>query len=66
MQIFGPDERAIYSGDRETNGKYTFAAHMDGIYRYCFGNKMSSRTPKVVMFSMEVGDAPKESEQGDG
>ena len=56
----------IYSGDRETNGKYTFAAHMDGIYRYCFGNKMSSRTPKVVMFSMEVGDAPKESEQGDG
>ena len=23
-------------------------------------------TPKVVMFSMEVGDAPKEHDQGDG
>lgn len=66
QQIFGPDDRAIYAGDRETNGKYTFAAHMDGTYRYCFSNKMSSMTPKVVMFSMEVGDAPKESEQGDG
>ena len=27
---------------------------------------MSSMTPKVVMFSMEVGDAPKDHDQGDG
>lgn len=27
---------------------------MDGPYTYCFGNQMSTMTPKVVMFSMEI------------
>lgn len=33
-QITGPDKKIIYSGERETDGKYTFAAHMDGRYQY--------------------------------
>lgn len=65
LQIVGPDDKVIYTGERESSGKYTFAAHMEGIYQYCFSNQMSSMTPKTVMFSMDVGEATKDQE-GDG
>lgn len=38
---------------------------MDGVYTYCFGNKMSTMTPKAVLFNLEVGDAPKLGEHAD-
>ena len=36
----GPDGGTVHSGERESNGKYTFAAHLDGLYKYCFSNKV--------------------------
>lgn len=58
VRIVGPDGKIIYQGDRETNGKYTFAAYETGVYTYCFSNQMSTVTPKVVMFTMEISEAP--------
>lgn len=60
VKIIGPDGKVIHQGERETSGKYTFAAHTSGVYTYCFSNQMSTMTPKVVMFNMEIGETPKE------
>lgn len=62
INIYAPDGETIHNGERESNGRYTFPAAKDGLYKYCFSNKMSTMTPKVVMFSMDVGDSAEKPE----
>ncbi|XP_026501391.1 transmembrane emp24 domain-containing protein 2 [Vanessa tameamea] len=58
VKITGPDGNIIHSGQRESSGIYTFSAATSGRYTYCFSNQMSTMTPKVVMFNLEVGEPP--------
>ncbi|XP_050302896.1 transmembrane emp24 domain-containing protein 2 [Anthonomus grandis grandis] len=59
VRILGPDGKVIYEEERQTSGKYSFAASYPGVYTFCFSNKMSTMTPKVVMFDVAVGEPPK-------
>jgi len=69
LTIMAPNNEVLHSGERESNGRYTFPAAMDGVYKYCFSNKMSTMTPKIVMFTMDVGDGeakkPVEKKEGE-
>jgi len=58
IQIKGPDGRIIYNAERQTEGKYSFVAHEHGLYTFCFSNRMSTLTPKVVSFVANIGEAP--------
>lgn len=56
-KVKGPDDREIYSGERETEGRYSFNAHTAGLYSFCFDNSMSSLTSKTVQLDVTVTSA---------
>jgi hypothetical protein len=64
VRVTGPDGEEIIARERESNGKITFAAAKTGAYTYCFSNKMSTMTPKGVMFSMDIAQPQAPSEAG--
>lgn len=54
VTIHDPDGNMIHQEPKASSGKYTIEANKEGPYKYCFSNKMSTVTPKVVMFSIET------------
>jgi len=69
VRVTGPEGEEIITRERESNGKITFAAAKTGAYTYCFSNKMSTMTPKGVMFSMDVAEpqaSPAGGAEGEG
>uniref|UniRef100_A0A6G1SG60 Transmembrane emp24 domain-containing protein n=1 Tax=Aceria tosichella TaxID=561515 RepID=A0A6G1SG60_9ACAR len=54
VTIFDSDGALIHKEPKASSGKYTIEASKEGHYKYCFSNKMSTVTPKVVMFNIET------------
>jgi len=65
VTITDPDGNSLYKGERDGSGKLAFQAEKTGIYTYCFSNKMSTLTPKVVMFNF-VMEEPSKTDGKDG
>lgn len=55
-QISGPDKKLIWSADRDTENRVLFKSRTPGPHSFCFINRMSTVTPKVVSFSVMVGE----------
>jgi len=56
FKMYGPKNDLVHQIDRETEGKFTLTAVDAGDYKLCFSNAMSTLTPKVVSFTVHVGD----------
>ncbi|RKO83290.1 supernatant protein factor, C-terminal domain-containing protein [Blyttiomyces helicus] len=54
--IYAPNSRPIYTFSRGATTSFGFNAEMDGRYVYCFSNKMSSVTNKLVTFTLQGPD----------
>ncbi|CAH8472532.1 unnamed protein product [Schistosoma turkestanicum] len=54
VNVYNPSGVKVFESLRKTNGRPEFVATEAGDYRYCFGNRMSSMTPKVVLFEMAI------------
>ena len=61
VRIVDPNGKQLYTGEQESSGKFTFAADTPGAYTYCFSNFKGTKTPKVVMFNMDIGESPNEA-----
>ncbi|KAL6047846.1 Transmembrane emp24 domain-containing protein 2 [Balamuthia mandrillaris] len=60
--VTDPVGENLFKADRETEGKFAFAANKEGTYSFCFSNRMSTVTSKLVSFQLDVG----EKEDNDG
>ncbi|TNN16731.1 Transmembrane emp24 domain-containing protein 2 [Schistosoma japonicum] len=54
VAVYNPTGVKIFESLRKSNGRPEFTANEPGDYKYCFGNRMSSMTPKVVLFEMAI------------
>ncbi|KAI3386807.1 hypothetical protein SNEBB_000733 [Seison nebaliae] len=63
VKITGPEKNVVYEGQREPSGRYMFTSKTSGVHNFCFSNKMSTMTPKIVMFDISVGDGLIESKK---
>ncbi|KAG5496264.1 hypothetical protein JKF63_02565 [Porcisia hertigi] len=55
-KILAPDKSLVWESERSSEDRVLFKSRMTGSYAFCFSNRMSTLTSKVVSFSVMVGD----------
>lgn len=57
LKLFGPDMKAIYKQDRQKEGLLHTIAQVNGLYKLCFGNQMSTITSKTITFEYHLASS---------
>ncbi|EPY37034.1 protein ERP2 [Strigomonas culicis] len=57
VSIRGPDENLVWESTAESENRVFFKPHNQGIFTFCFSNRISTFTPKVVSFMIAIGAA---------
>jgi len=63
--ITSPEGNVLHKVEKESSGKFNFNAQSKGVYSFCFSNKMSTVTPKIVMFTIEKMESTGLEAEGD-
>lgn len=63
VDIRDPNNVILHQEDRSSNGKVTIEANLDGPYQFCFHNRHSSKTPKMIIFDIDRSDTTKHSDK---
>lgn len=54
--VFGPDNQVVWASEKDRESRILFKASLAGVHKFCFSNKMSTLTTKVVGFHIQVGE----------
>jgi len=55
IKVYNPDNTIVYEQERQIEGSFSFVAVQQGIFKFCFGNTMSTVTSKAVSFNIYAG-----------
>lgn len=66
VEIRDPLNAILHRDEKASEGKFTIEANADGVHQFCFSNKMSSHTPKVIAFDIDKTEPQKPRSQKDG
>eukprot|EP01090_Pellita_catalonica_P021057 TRINITY_DN7782_c0_g1_i3.p1 TRINITY_DN7782_c0_g1~~TRINITY_DN7782_c0_g1_i3.p1 ORF type:complete len:172 (+),score=30.58 TRINITY_DN7782_c0_g1_i3:136-651(+) len=56
VEVKDPNGELIYEASRETDGQFAFNTQTTGFYSFCFSNRMSTLTSKIVELAVSVGE----------
>ncbi len=59
VSIEDPSGTSLHSAQRQNDGRVTLSAQSNGLHKFCFGNKFSSLTVKVIDFDIITATKPK-------
>lgn len=66
VEIRDPTNAILHRDEKASEGKFTIEANTEGPHQFCFSNKKTSQTPKIIVFDIDKTAPHKVRSQKDG